>query len=556
VIRALPWLLAGLLYSGAASAQLIPPPVVTPGLTWTVAQWNAFFASVLQKGNNLGEIAAAGPAAQAAALANIGACGPLECTINGSLTLTTLGVTGAATFSGVATFTAGVAGTLAGNIIEFNNAATYGNTITLSGSTVPTPLANLIANWAGSSTIAGNTAATAVKMGDSSDNLSMPSGSRDELLVASNYGGTSFDGGRNGVMVQMNWNTASTVSTALAGLVGFNSKVTASASAGGTSTNYLGSIFGANPWADCQTGATFFANCVGAEVDGALQTGASASNFTVFQAVLTSDHATHGVVGDDGYTLVAQTGASAGVRIGFLMGSNSAQFPLDPNGYLFQAEAGENYSTVPSVASGGEDFLQATFSGSGINGGGFAFRTEGASSSPATAIDNVGAIKLGSVYASATATTFTLDTSLFSFGGLATLVSGGSNFTVDDLVDDGYGNVFFVNTVPIVSTSDLTLKYRAEGRTSAPAVSSLNFKSLTRTGAAYGSGLSVTESAWTHAGTTLNIGPSTATVLALGNSGSVTTINGTIKAGSSTGLSCSGTPTSSFASVNGIVTHC
>jgi len=52
-----------------------PDPVVSQGQVWTVAQWNAFFASQLQVSNNLGEIAAAGPAAQAAALANIGALG-------------------------------------------------------------------------------------------------------------------------------------------------------------------------------------------------------------------------------------------------------------------------------------------------------------------------------------------------------------------------------------------------------------------------------------------------------------------------------------------------
>ena len=60
---------------------------------------------------------------------------------------------------------------------------------------------------------------------------------------------------------------------------------------------------------------------------------------------------------------------------------------------------------------------------------------------------------------------------------------------------------------------------------------------------------------WTQ-GTTLDIGNTIATTIALGNSGSTTTIAGTIKAGSSTGLSCTGTPSSSFATVNGIVTHC
>jgi hypothetical protein len=33
-------------------------------------------------------------------------------------------------------------------------------------------------------------------------------------------------------------------------------------------------------------------------------------------------------------------------------------------------------------------------------------------------------------------------------------------------------------------------------------------------------------------------------------------LSGTVKSGSSVGVTCSGTPTSSFATVNGIVTHC
>jgi hypothetical protein len=64
-------------------------PVVTQGEVWTVQQWNEFFASTLLTSNNLSEIAAAGPAAQAAALANIGATGPLAFAVLNLLSLPT-----------------------------------------------------------------------------------------------------------------------------------------------------------------------------------------------------------------------------------------------------------------------------------------------------------------------------------------------------------------------------------------------------------------------------------------------------------------------------------
>jgi hypothetical protein len=421
-------------------------------------------------------------------------------------------------------------GTTAANIIEVNSINTYGNTITLSGSTVPTYLGKYTANWVGTSTVGGNTSLAAFNIGDSSDNAAIANGTRNELLIGSNYGGTSFDGFRQGVMVQMNFNTASTLSQAVGGGAGLASKVVPSANFGGSAGNYLGSFFGAGPWADCKTGATFLSQCVGTEIDFALQSGASAANLTGLQVVLTSDHATHGVIADNGYALVAQTGATAGVTIGQDVGSYSAQWPIASNGYLYHIETGSNYGSVPANAAGGFDLLEATFSSNGLYGGNFAFRTQGASSSvSATAIDGLGALKLASGYLSGTASTTTLDSSLFSYQGISSIVSGGADFTTGDLVDDGYGNVFSV-TASGGAAGSLTLKYRAEGRTSAPAVSSLAFNTLTQAGAARGSGLIVTENAWAQSGTTIGIGTSSATAINLGHTGSTTTIAGTLSA--------------------------
>lgn len=426
------------------------------------------------------------------------------------------------TYSGVVTFSGGVGGTLAGNIVEVNSINTYGNTITLSGSTVPTYMGKYVANWAGTSTVAGNTSLAAFNIGTASDNAAIANGTRNELLITGNYGGGTFDGFRQGVMVQMNFNTASTLSSSTGGAGGLESKVVPSANFGGSSaSNLKGAFFGANPWADCKTGATFLSQCVGTEIDVALQTGASAGNVTGLQVVLTSDHATHGIFADNGYALVAQSAATAGLRKGFVIGSYQATWPIDPNGYLYPIETSSNYSVNPDLAAGGNDYLQVTFNGSGANGGNFAFRTQGASSSvSATAIDGLGALKLGSAYLNpSSASTLTLDTGLFAFNGISSVVSGGTNFTTGDLVDDGYGNIFSV-TASAGVVSSLALKYRAEGRTSAPAVSSLAFNTLMNTanGTTRGSGLTVTENAWTQQGTTLNFGTTTATTLNIGRS--------------------------------------
>jgi hypothetical protein len=173
---------------------------------------------------------------------------------------------------------------------------------------------------------------------------------------------------------------------------------------------------------------------------------------------------------------------------------------VDPNGYLYQTLTSLNYGTNPDTAAGGIDVLQAQFSGTGINGGGFAFRTIGASTSiNATAIDSLGGIKVGGQYISATNAAMTIGSPLYSFTSISSIVNGGTNFTTGDLVDDGYGDIFSV-TASSGTVSSLAIKYRSEGRIASPSVSSLAFTALLNTGPVRGSGLVVTENAWAQGG--------------------------------------------------------
>ena len=486
--------------------------------------------------------------------------GPLyNLTVTGGTTGVTLAVNSTGT-NGSLTFD-----TRNGQAAGFNNGVTAlnfkasGNAYTLSGSTIPTPFGNFGGNPTGTSTVGRDTSLSFLNVGSSNDNANANSINYIQALSGS-IGGTNFDGTRSGVFCQLDINVASPNATS-PGVVCLGAKAIISANVGGVATGFgttqfgVGSIFGSNPWGEAQTGGTFLRQVVGQEIDFAIQAGASSANLVGQQIILTSDHRTHGAVGDYGLVLAAQVSSSpTGLYVGVSpAGAYGAQWPIDPNGYIIQAQTPENRSLFPALAAGGIDLLQPLFNGTGVNGGSFAFRTAGPSGLAATAIDGVGGLKIGTGYLVAVSGGVTLDTPLFQFAGVASVVSGGMNYTSTDVVDDGFGNLFSVTASGGV-VSSLTLIKRGEGRAASPS-GTISMNSLVRTGVAIGSGLEITETAWTQA-LTLNLGTVAATATNVGNAGGTITLAGTIKAGSSTGLSCTGTPSSSFASVNGIVTHC
>lgn len=406
------------------------------------------------------------------------------------------------------------------NDITFNNRVsapdfkTPGNTITLSGSTVPVTPLSIVANWAGSSTLTGNTSLRNAVIGPASDNAAVPNGGRSELLISGNYGGANFTGIRFGMLSQLQLNTVSALGAAGQGLVGYGSIVTPSVNLGGVSSGFgttqfgLGSAFGENPWARCATGATFLAQCVGAEIDASIQTGASAANFSVLQLVLTSDHAMQGTVVDTMLELGAQVGASAGVRNLITAGRYDSQFPLDANGYLFQVQSSEN--GVAAAGAGGFDLNQFAASGSGPEGGAFYWRSPGvqildtglqagylsiAQGSGLTAID-------GNYQKMATA------------AGSITVAAGGSNYATGDLACDAYGDCVKVTAAAGAVTGVSSVVSR--GNQASPPADPVSFTARTRSGSAYGSGLTLNLGAWT-AGTTIAIGASGNTRIGTGS---------------------------------------
>jgi fibronectin-binding autotransporter adhesin len=403
-------------------------------------------------------------------------------------------------------------------------------TITLSGTQVPSQIAIIAQNYAGTTTASGTL--NNLVIGSASDTLTAPNAYLVDLAVNHNVG-AGWDGSRGGVQVQLNQVAASTSTLPLgAGLVGMTSNVVSNFNAGGVSTGFgttafgKGQLFGMTLRPVLEGGATYFTGCTGLEIDNECDAGSSVASNVGMQIVHEGPHAVQGTVADIAFRFGDQPAALVGWKDLITAGDYASQWPVDANGYIFSVHSGFNYGSFPALAAGGVDLLQATFSGTREAGGGFAFRTSGPSGLGATAVDLNGVLKVGTGTLTAVSGGVTLDTPSYVFSAVASIVSGGANFTSGDLVLDGYGNLFAV-TASAGVVSALTLKKTAEGRSAAPS-GTINCKSVTRTGSSLGTGLQITET-WVQA-KTINIGTSVATAVNIGNASSTTTITGALAA--------------------------
>lgn len=378
-----------------------------------------------------------------------------------------------------------------------------GQQIVLSGATVSQPLGNFDGYLSGSSTITGNTSLSMLNVATDGDNAAIPNGAFDSILVQTHDGGSNYDGGRTGIMAQMVMNTGGmTVSKASAGFVGLGSKVIPEENMGGTSSTALGSFYGGNTWAECHSGATYLTNCIGFEHDASLESGASASNFVIDQFILTSDHATHGSLVDIGTLLAAQVGASTGLYNGMTTGRYDSQWPIDPNGYLWRLETGTNYTTVPTTAAGGIDFLEATFSGDGTLGGGFAFRSPGAQVGESGSYP--GFFQSGYGYFGYNASGPVIDSIYEKMSSVSSIQAGGSNWAATDLAADQYGDIVKITSQTSGAVTGVSIV--ASGWQTTPPSNPVTFSALDSHGSSFGTGLTLNLT-WTPE-TTLNLNPS------------------------------------------------
>jgi hypothetical protein len=350
--------------------------------------------------------------------------------------------------------------------------------------------ANFGVNWAGTSTIATNTTLSNVTVGSSSDAAAITGGGGaiSYLLAAANTS-TGFQGGRFGVMAQLVLAAPTTLHAASDGLVGLGAKVIGAANGGGVATGFgvsgfgLGAIFGANPWATLHSGATFYNECIGQEVDASINTGASVNNFAIQQLVLTNDHAVQGMRRDAGLVVASQVGATAGVRTLMTFGDPDAQWPVDPNGYIASAMLGQNNATNASTAAGGIDLTMADFTGSGARGGGFAWRSQGFQ------VLNSGAVQAGFGVLDGSTGGLKIDAPYSQMTSTPAVAAGGANWTTGDAAQDVNGNIVRVTATAGVVSAVTVLK---RGWIISAPSNPVSFTALTRTGAALGSGLTLT----------------------------------------------------------------
>lgn len=145
-----------------------------------------------------------------------------------------------------------------------------------------------------------------------------------------------------------------------------------------------------------------------------------------------------------------------------------------------------------------------------------------------------------------------------------TIVNGGQGYQVGAPLHwhDGW---FVVGTVNLSTGAVQTLSVWEDpngnfryptyaGRTGQPATISPIL--VGRINASLGGSGLVLAPNWTTPDTTLAIGATYATRINFGNSATTTNIVGAVQANGAPGVTCSGPTTSSFASSNGIVTHC
>jgi len=225
---------------------------------------------------------------------------------------------------------------------------------------------------AGSVTGTTGTGSAAVNyFGIPSDNLNCAAsgaGACNGLLMAHNFGGAAMIGPRNvinglGNLTSTSGNTTGSGASYVAGQFTMQAAVNDNGTAL-TTGGARGFIYGINPVAHLFSGATYFQQAVGAEVDYAVDTGASALDVIGMQIVALSSHAVPGTRDDVVLSLNSQSTGLAAVGLGF--GRAGGAFPVSSSGTIIygQGNGGSGFSVANGI-----DFHLGTFSGNTWNDG-------------------------------------------------------------------------------------------------------------------------------------------------------------------------------------------
>ncbi len=173
-----------------------------------------------------------------------------------------------------------------------------------------------------------------------SDDISTPAGQMvNGLLMFHHFGGAAAVGGRQGIAIYQYLDAATSVANTNRNYVALYASCRAQSDDGGTAPSPKGAIFGINPDAIAESGATNLLELAGGEVNVSCKLGAS----TRYKAGLTITAGQLDAVSGSTYDcmlgLSNQTGA-IGFNNGILIGNMNGAHPIKATGYILRALAG------------------------------------------------------------------------------------------------------------------------------------------------------------------------------------------------------------------------
>lgn len=352
----------------------------------------------------------------------------------------------------------------------------------------------------GSTTFAGGGALNSLSLTDHV--AAAPTHTLGGLVITHDWGGAAV-GSRHGILSVLTLTTTSgngALGNSGTGVAG-TFVAQAQANDGGVAGTLKGSVFGTNPVATLASGATFFQDCVGTEINFGLQTGSSAGRKVGLQIVQRNDDAVNalGPAPECLLLLGSQVGASVGIPYALLIGDHEGQWPMSANGSLISSSIGQSYPAHPSTVKWGVDFLAATFPSTGNPYDGGYLRSTNFS------VDGAGTMQIGTAYTSFSASGVAIDLKGSVGTGTPAVVGIGTGWLDQTVATDPYGGIYLIRATAGAVTSLTVYRQPSYKNTTTPS----NPVTLAPYGPMVGiaSGLTV-NLAWNTTASTLSLQPS------------------------------------------------
>lgn len=362
---------------------------------------------------------------------------------------------------------------------------------------------NFIHNFGGSSAMIGSRFAATFQAGLQGNSPTVPSTGNRAAGTNPFYGTANFwltvngnDGGTNDTLTGA-WSTATVMNPQV--VLGPN----------------------ATHWLEANTG----------EANIAVQTGASVARKFGYKITPLPTDAVQGTISDAAFKFGGAIG-SVGWKTGILFGGDISQWTMP--GTVIKAEYSSQQSGTPNTSVWGVDFLEDAFSG-------------GAFRSPGFSVGGDAKVKIGTALLTPNGASLSLDTS-GSVLNTSSLNAAGSACEPGDILTFGNDGRAIVNTISGSAVATYTVLNKPYDWSGSPPVTLAATAYPTSPGPCSGVVFNVT---WT-TGTTLALGPTSATAVNIGRSGQNTTVEGLLNLpGIVTAANCTAQPSKSVIAITG-----